>query len=217
MKTALLLGATGLVGSHVLEQLYVDDRYDSVVVFSRKSLKNRHPKLIEHLVDFNDFKAWQKHLMGEDLFSCLGTTMKNAGSKEAQYLVDYTYPYNIAKRAKLNGVMNYALISSVGANENSKVFYTKMKGELDRDISSLFFKRTIIVRPSFIDGERNEKRLGEQLGLKIMRALKFIPFISKYRPMPAGDIAHCMIEAMNDKKISGKKIFTLNEIDETYD
>ncbi len=212
MKTALLIGASGLVGSHVLDQLLLDKRYNKVVVFSRRSINKTHAKLTEHLIDFDKIQSWQHHLVGDDLFSTMGTTLKKAGSKAAQYLVDYTYPFTVAKRAKLNGVQNYALVSSAGANPNSRIFYTKIKGELDRDISKLFFRKTIIVRPSFIDGQRNEKRLGEVIGLKVMRTLKFIPLINKYQPTPVGDIARSMIKAVNDNSISGKKVLSWTQI-----
>jgi len=212
MKTALLVGATGLVGSFVLQKLLDDSRYEKVLVFVRKSVNILHKKLEEHIVDFNKIKTWQHFLVGDDLYSTMGTTIKKAGSKPAQYLVDYTYPYTVAKRAKLNGVKNYALVSSAGADANSRMFYAKTKGELDRDISELFFRKTIIVRPSFIDGPRKEKRLGEQIGLQLMRTLKFVLGVNKYQPTPVGQIAQCMIKAVNDNKISGKKIFAWTEI-----
>jgi len=212
MKTAILIGASGLVGSYVLENLLSDSRYNKIVIFVRRSANLNHKKLEEHLVDFNDITSWQHLLVGDDLYSTMGTTIKKAGSEEAQRTVDYTYPYIIAKRAKLNGVKNYALVSSAGADANSRFFYPKIKGELDRDVSQLFFRKTIIVRPSIIDGPRKEKRLGEEIGLKVMRSIKFIPIIKKYQPTPVNQIAQCMIEAVNDNKISGKKIFTWIQI-----
>jgi uncharacterized protein YbjT (DUF2867 family) len=212
MKSAILIGATGLVGGHILEQLLESTFYTKVDVFTRRSLNIKSDKLEEHLIDFDNIDQWKELITGDDLFSAMGTTIKKAGSQEAQYLIDYTYPYQVASWAKKNGVKNYALISSAGADSKSKVFYSRMKGELDRDVTELGFKKRVIVKPSIIEGIRTESRLSETIGLKAMHALKFIPGLSKYQPAPADLIASCMIKALNDGSIAGNVEFEWNEV-----
>jgi len=212
MKTALLIGATGLVGSHILDQLLKNPIYTKVDIFSRRSLNIKSDKLTEHLIDFNTIESWKDLIVGDDLYSAMGTTIKKAGSKEAQYLIDYTYPHQVAFWAKKNGVKNYALVSSAGADSKSKVFYSRMKGELDDEVIDLRFSKSVIVKPSIIQGKRNESRLGESIGLKTMQVLKYIPGLNKYQPAPAELIAACMIKALNDNSITGNCKFEWKEI-----
>jgi uncharacterized protein YbjT (DUF2867 family) len=212
MKTALLLGATGLVGSNLLNQLLADENYGKIVVFSRRSLNNTSEKLKEHLVDFDKIDTWKDLISGDDLFSAMGTTIKKAGSQKAQYLIDKTYPLEVAKHARNNGVKNYALVSSAGADANSKVFYSKMKGELDMAVAELGFSKTVIVKPSIIEGQRNESRLGESIGLRIMKILKYIPGLNKFQPAPAELIAACMIKALNDNSLVDLREFEWNAV-----
>lgn len=210
--TALLLGATGLVGGELLQQLLKDDRFERIRVFTRRTLELNHPKLEQHQINFNAPEEWQALVQGDVLFSTLGTTMKKAGSKKNQFLVDYTYQYQFAKAASANGVSAYVLVSSAGANPKSQVFYSRMKGELDRDVKALSFNQTIILRPSFLDGNRQEQRPFEQLGLKINRWLTRYVF-KKYRPTPAKVVAQAMINVtVNPKKYSDYRIFELDEL-----
>ena len=212
MKTAILIGATGLVGSHILNQLLENRHYSKVIVFTRRTLNIQSKKLEEHCVDFNKMDAWKDLISGDDLFSAMGTTIKTAGSQEAQYLIDYTYPFRVAKFAKQNGIKSYALVSSGGANTKSNNFYSRMKGELDRDVTELNFEKTIIVRPSIIEGNRNESRVGETIGLKIMHVLKHVPGLSKYKPAAAELIASCMVKAMNDDFQKENCMFEWNRV-----
>lgn len=207
MKTALIIGATGLVGQNLLKQILENSAYEKVKVFTRRSLQINSEKLEEYLIDFDKIDEWKDQIKGDDLFSAMGTTIKKAGSQQAQYRVDYTYPFEVAKSATANGVQNYALVSSAGANEESKVFYSKMKGELDNAVNALGFAKTVIVKPSVIDGDRNEFRLGETIGLKMMHLLKYIPGLNKYQPAPATKIAKCMIKALNDAQVKGQNTF----------
>ncbi len=203
MTSVLLISATGLVGGHILDQLLKSPVYFKIDVFSRRPLNIKSDKLIVHLIDFNKIESWKERIVGDDLFSAMGTTIKKAGSRDAQYLIDHSYPLQVATWAKNNGVKNYALVSSAGANSKSKVFYSRMKGELDRDITELGFNKRVIVKPSVIEGERPESRLGETIGLKAMHALKYIPGLNKYQPAPAELIAKCMIKALNDDTLTG--------------
>ena len=121
-KTALIIGATGLVGNHLLKQMLEDDHYDLVKIFTRRSTGISHSTLDEIIIDFNDLTAVAEKVRGDVFFSCLGTTIKQAGSQKAQYKVDFTYQYEFAKLAKENGVSSYFLVSSTGANSSSAFF-----------------------------------------------------------------------------------------------
>lgn len=201
-KKAILIGATGLVGSHILQLLLLDERYESVKVLHRRSTGISHPKLIEHIINFDDQESWKMLVFGDHLFSALGTTLKKAGSKDAQYKIDYTYQYNFAKIASENGVSNYALVSSLGANPDSGSFYPRIKGELDKAVQELSFNNTLILRPSFLDGNRDEFRLGERIGIAVAKVVCKIPGLKKYHPIKAETVANAMIEGVN-KNTSG--------------
>lgn len=212
-KRALILGATGLVGGHLVTFLLNDDRYERVTVFVRRSTGILHPKLTEHTVDFDNPGQWEALVTGDDLFSCLGTTIKKAGSKDAQYRIDYTYQYRTAKGAANNGVSTYVLVSSSGANPHSRIFYSRIKGELDRDVKGLPFKTLCILKPSVLMGEREEKRRGESIGVFLGTILiPLIPPLRKYRPIPAETVAKAMIKAANDPDRRAISEYELEEI-----
>lgn len=196
---AILIGATGLVGSNVLQLLLDDNRYDAVLVFHRRPTGFSHPKLKEHIIDFDEPEKWKHLVTGDHLFSTLGTTIKKAGSKEAQYKIDYTYQYEVAKAAAVNGVAGYALVSSLGANADSSSFYTRIKGELDKAVQELEFENILIVRPSFLDGDRNEFRLGERIGVVLAKIACKIPGLKKYHPIKAEIVAKAVIQGLQTK------------------
>lgn len=213
MKTALIIGATGLVGSNIVKQLLDDERYERVKVFTRKTLGLTHPKLEEHIVNFEQIEFWKNDIRGDELFSAMGTTIKTAGSKAAQYKVDFTYQYNFAKAASENGVETYLLVSSAGANAHSRNFYLKMKGELDDKVKDLAFQKTYIFRPSILSGDRAEKRLGEAIGIQLMKYLTgFILPIRKYRPIEVETVAKAMIKAANSNSVVKLSIYELDQI-----
>ena len=197
-KAAILIGATGLVGSHVLNLLLKNERYSKVKVFHRRSTGVAHDKLEEQIINFDDIESWSDQLTGDELYSAMGTTIKKAGGKEAQYKVDVTLPLNVAKAAAENGVKKYSLVSSAGADSQSRLFYPRIKGELEEAVKSLSFERTTIMRPSILDGERDENRSGEQFGLGVMRIAGKIPGLKKYRPIPARQVARAMIHSLQD-------------------
>jgi uncharacterized protein YbjT (DUF2867 family) len=212
-KTAIVLGATGLVGRHLVKLLLDDGRYEKITVFVRRSPGIEHPKLRPHIVDFDTPEAWEELVTGDDLFSCLGTTIKKAGSQEAQYRVDYAYQYRTAKTAAVNGVTTYVLVSSSGANAHSRIFYSRIKGELDRDVKGLPFKTVCILKPSVLMGEREEKRTGESLGVFLGKVLiPLVPTLRKYRPIPAETVAKAMIKAANDPDHRAISEYELEEI-----
>jgi len=209
-KRAILIGATGLVGSHILQLLLNDNRYDSVIVLHRRSTEITHPKLTEYIIDFDDPESWKKLVVGDHLFSALGTTLKKAGSKDEQYKIDFTYQFEAAKAASENNVSGYALVSSLGAKPDSGSFYPRIKGELDEAVQKLDFEDYLIVRPSFLDGNRDEFRLGERIGIAVAKVVCKIPGLKKYHPIEAETVAKAMIEGLNSN--SQKNIYEGEEI-----
>ena len=198
LKTAIVIGATGLIGRQLTNQLLNDGRYNVVKIFVRRTLSINNQKLVEHIVDFSHIEMWKNKLTGDELFSAMGTTIKQAGSKETQYTVDYTYQHETAKAAAENGVKNYFLVSSTGANSKSKNFYLRIKGELEESVAQLPFRKVVIFQPSFLLGERNEKRRGEKIGAALAKILTMsIPWIKKYRPIEATVVAQAMIHSAN--------------------
>ena len=199
MYTALLIGATGLVGDHLLRQLLLDDQFTHLKVFTRRPTGYQNPKLEEHLVDFDQPRDWNHLLRGDVLFSSLGTTLRQAGSQEAQYTVDYTYQFQAAQAAAENGVATYVLVSSAGADADAFVFYSRMKGELERDIKRLPFQRIRILRPGILAGSRSEPRLGEKVGLWLATAASTMPLLHAYRPVHGRTVARAMRNAALDE------------------
>ena len=190
--TANIIGATGLVGKQLVRLLLDDDRFEKVCIFVRRDSGLTHQKLEQQIIDFSKPETWKNKLKGEVLFSALGTTLKQAGSKEKEYEVDFTYNLNFAKQAKEKGIENYVLVSSIGANSKSGIFYTRMKGELDEAVSKLGFKNLVILRPSSLVGNRQKKRLVEIISIPVARFLtKFV--FRNYRPIDDIIVAKAMI------------------------
>jgi len=210
-KTAIVIGATGLVGSHVVHLLLNDERYSVVKVFHRRSTGIDHKKLDEHIIDFDTFEMWGDQLSGDELYSAMGTTIKKAGSKDNQYKIDVTYPLKAAQTAARNGVKKLSLVSSAGADKYSKLFYPRIKGKLDDAVKELSFNRITIMRPSILDGDRSENRPGERFGLTVMKLLGNIPGLKKYRPIPAKQVAKAMINSLQND-LHGYYIFEPNEV-----
>ena len=198
MKTAIVLGATGLVGKQLTKLLLDDERYIAVKVFVRRPTTIFHSKLEEEIVDFNKLDEWKHRLTGDELFSSLGSTIKKAGSKEAQYKIDFTYQYKIAEAAATNGIENYFLVSSAGANAASKNFYLRIKGELEEEIEKLSFKKVVILQPSLLLGKREEIRHGEKAAALLLPIItKIIPSLQKYRPIEGLTVAKAMLATAN--------------------
>lgn len=209
MKQAILLGATGMVGSALLKQLLASPDYSSVIAFVRRTSLPKHAKLTEHVVDFSKPDAWATMVKGDVLFSCLGTTLAVAGSKTKQFAVDYTYQYQLAVVAAENGVKSYVLVSSAGANANSSNFYLSMKGKLDADVQELAFQTINILRPGQLYGERNQKRNMEKMAISVMFFINKLGLLRKYRPIHADEVAKAMLRV----DASGKSaVYTLDEL-----
>jgi uncharacterized protein YbjT (DUF2867 family) len=195
MKTAIIIGATGLVGNHLIHLLLYDDRFSRLVVFGRRSLGIQHDKLEEHIIDFEKPAEWMHLVKGDVLFSALGTTIKQAGGKSQQYKIDYTYQYDFAQAAAQNQVPAYVLISSASATPESKIFYSRMKGELERDVKTLSFKSITIIQPGLLHGARQKERFGEQMAYKVLNVVNAIGLFKQYRPIAGKTVAMAMRNA----------------------
>jgi uncharacterized protein YbjT (DUF2867 family) len=211
MKTALMIGATGLVGSQLLAQLLADDRFGKVIAFGRRALETAHAKLESRVIDFDAPGSWSSQVKGDVAFSSLGTTIKLAKTQEAQRKVDYTYQLEFAKAAAKNGVPTYVLCSAASADPRSGRFYSRIKGELDRDVQTLGFERVRIFRPSLLGGDRKEARTGEKIGSAVLGAMNALGIARKYREIHGDVVARAMINSALDPE-KGTRIFTLDEI-----
>jgi uncharacterized protein YbjT (DUF2867 family) len=211
VKTAVMIGATGLVGSQLLAQLIADDRFSTVISFSRRKTGKTSVKLDEQIVDFDKPDTWSSLVSGDIAFSSLGTTVSQAGSKEAQKKVDYDYQFDFAKAAAKNGVKTYALVSSGGADPKSSSFYLRIKGELDRDVQTFGFDRVRILRPSLLVGDREKSRAGEKIGGVLLGALNAVGIARKYRAISGEVVARAVINSVLDET-KGTKIFTGEEV-----
>ncbi len=200
MKTALVLGATGLVGGHLVRQLLEDPRFERVVAFVRRPTGLTHNKLEEHEVDFDQPSTWHDLIRGDVLFSALGTTRKKAGGKTHQFRVDFTYQYRFAAAAARHAVPVMVLVSASGAYSESRFFYMRMKGALENEIKGLLFKRLVLIRPGLLQGEREGKRIGENLAGSFLDGINRLGLLRKYRPIGGDVVARAMINSYFDER-----------------
>lgn len=201
-KTAIILGATGLTGGYLLDFLLEDDRYEHIKLFSRSSIKNNHPKIKEYLIDMFDLASSKMDFMADEIFCCIGTTAKKTPDKKLYEQIDYGIPVNAIRLAKENGISTFVVMSSMGANANSRVFYNKLKGRMEDDILAAGIANTYIVRPALIGGDRNESRPGEYFGKQVFKVLNpiMIGGLRKYKMIDAMKIAKAMIWLANNKR-----------------
>jgi len=213
---ALVVGATGLVGSNLLAQLEADARFFEVFAFVRSIPSNNFNKIKFIPVNFNELP--QELMRADVVFCALGTTLKKAGSKENQHKIDVDIPFRIASAAKNNGTECFALVSSIGANVQSSNFYLHIKGKLEDKIRELQFAKTLIIRPSILLGKRNELRPGERLGIFFVKAFGFLLLgkLKKYRGVKASAVARCMINEVQLLKNNQLKIMENDEILNAY-
>jgi len=189
-RTALLAGATGLVGSHVLEQLLADDTWSRVITVGRRATPLRHDKLEQRVVDLGALEAQGDLPRADDVFCCLGTTIRQAGSQAAFRRVDYEFVLALARTGIRIGATQFLLVSAIGASARSRFFYNRVKGELEDALRSLGFRSVTIVRPSLLLGDRAEFRLGESLAKRMGWILP-----GKYRPVQAADVAAALVRS----------------------
>lgn len=207
---ALVIGATGATGKDLVKLLLEDATFNEVHIFVRRELPLRHEKLQTHIIDFDRPQHWHRLVTGDVLFSCLGTTIKAAGTKDAQWKVDYDYQYQFAEAARTNGVPTYVLVSSTGASADSRVFYSRMKGELEVAVKKLDFSSMSILQPPILDRKESD-RAGERAGLKLINVLNKVGLLRSQRPLPTDELARVMIRQAKEKPpgthvLSGKDV-----------
>jgi uncharacterized protein YbjT (DUF2867 family) len=209
-RSALVAGGTGLVGGHVVALLLESAACERVVLLARRPVDRSHSKLEIRVVDF---EALPDLPPVDDVYACLGTTIKVAGSRERFARVDHDYTVSVARRAKDAGATRLALVSSVGASERSTSFYLRVKGETERDVRALGYASTVIARPSFLVGERSERRAAEAAGIAVARALAWtmIGPARAYRPIDARTVAAGMIGALAQGK-PGARVLEYDEL-----
>ena len=202
---ALVIGATGATGKDLVNQLCQDSDFDEIDIFVRRRSDFHHEKVKAHLVDFDHPEEWKHLVKGDVAFSCLGTTLKSAGSKENQKVIDYDYQFNFAKAAKENNVQDYILVSAYGANPDSKIFYSRIKGELEEAVKNLKFEKTTIFKPGMLE-RKNTDRNGEVFGLKIIKFLNKLGLLKSQQPLPTEVLAKAMIVASKIKSNSFSEV-----------
>jgi len=201
-RNALIAGATGLVGKSLLNQLLADDQFEKVVIITRKLIDIKNSKLIQKLIDFDSVESLKPDFPIDDVYCALGTTIKTAGSQDAFYKVDFTYVVNLGKWCEANGVKRFLIVSAMGANPKSGMFYNRVKGEMETAVSQLNIPQIQIFRPSLLMGNRAEKRGGEKFAQVVMGGLGFLfagPLL-KYKGIHADVVAKAMIKAAKQDK-----------------
>ena len=202
---ALIIGATGATGKDLINKLIEDKDFEEIHAFVRKPFEMENEKVTFHVVDFEKPEEWKDLVKGDVAFSCLGTTLKDAGSKEAQRKVDYDYQLNFAKIAKEKDVEDFVLVSAYGASPNSKIFYSKMKGELEQEIKKLHFNKLTIFNPGMLE-RKNSNRTGEVLGSRIIKFANKFGILEHQKPLPTDILAQAMVNSSKIKSYGYSRI-----------
>ena len=214
MKTALLFGASGLVGSHILSQLISNNNYSKIKLFVRSSIDISDPKIEIIQTDFNNLENHREDIKGDDCFFCIGTTKQNSPNKNEYRRVELDVPKEIAQIAKSNSVNSFVFVSSGYADPKSSGDYLKFKGEVEEELKKLNFPKLGIMRPSFLLGDRKEKRVGEKIGIFVFKLLSplFLGPLKKMKPIHSAIVAKGMIAIIQND--SSQTIYESNEISE---
>ena len=203
-QTAVVLGATGLIGSQLIQQLLIGNTFTQIIVLTRRPFEHQHAKLINKIINFDNTAEIQNSFKSADVIFCaIGTTQQQVNNDEAAYRkIDYDIPVNTAKIAHEKGVKQYILVSSAGANVKASNFYLRLKGEVEEAISSTGFESVYLLRPSILLGRRNKPRMGESIGKVVMNLFSFLlaGSLRKFRPIQSSDVAQAMVAAAVDKK-----------------
>lgn len=195
-KRAILVGASGSIGTSLLQQLLADDNYTEVLVLVRKELGLQHAKLKQLVLNFDEINKYAQEITGDTVFCCLGTTKSQTPGETVYKKIDYQYPLDVAWIAQTNGAESYHLVSAIGANKDSSIFYNRTKGEVERDLKAVPFKSICIYRPSILAGPRKEVRMGEGIMNALMRIIN--PLLTgrfkKYRSIKVEVVAKAMLK-----------------------
>lgn len=213
-KKAILIGATGLIGADLLKKLLANENYEKVLVIARKTIDINHPKLNQLVINLDELGEHENEIVGDDIFCCLGTTAKKTPDKMLYKKIDYQYPLDVARIGLKNGAKSYHLVSAMGANVKSSIFYNRTKGEVERDLEKLNFDSTHIYRPSLLDGSRSEQRFAEKTMNVLMRLFNplLIGSLKKYRSIKIEKVASAMLKQAN-KNLKGNYIYLSDEIE----
>lgn len=200
-KTAIILGATGLTGGILLHKLLKDDRYSKIKLFSRSSVKLDHPKIEEHLIDMFQLNGYSESFTADEVFCCVGTTKSKTPDKKTYHKIDYGIPVSAARLCKANNIKTLVIISALGANANSSIFYNRTKGKMEEAVLELSIPNTYILQPSLIDSKRQERRIGEYLFIQFMRLINpvLVGRLKKYSSIEPETIVSAMIWIANNK------------------
>ncbi|WP_298542004.1 NAD-dependent epimerase/dehydratase family protein [uncultured Aquimarina sp.] len=206
-KTAIILGATGLTGSILLDSLLDDDRYSKIKLFSRKTVGISHSKIEEHLINMLQLKTVVTDFIGDEVFCCIGTTNAKTPDKGLYRTIDYGIPVTAAQLCKQNNIKTFIVISALGADTKSRVFYNRTKGEMEETVLSLEIPKTHILQPSLISGKRDEKRTGEYFFKQLMKVINplLLGSLKKYRSIHPETIVSAMIWLANNE-FNGKRV-----------
>jgi uncharacterized protein YbjT (DUF2867 family) len=200
MKTAIILGATGLTGGVLLRKLLEDDRYGNIILFSRSPANVNHAKIEEHIIDLFKLEEHAEKFKADEVYCCIGTTKSKTPDNETYKKIDHGIPVIAAKLCEKNNIPCYLVVSAMGADAKSKIFYNRVKGKMEKDVLEFDIKKTYIFRPSLIAGDREEKRTGEKIAKYAMSFFKplMIGFLEKYRSISPQEIATAMIFVANN-------------------
>jgi uncharacterized protein YbjT (DUF2867 family) len=215
-KTALIIGATGLTGEQCLMELLASPEYDKIIALTRTRLQTTNSQIQNIITDFKNLESLRPQLRADHVYCCMGTTIAKAGSQAAFRHVDYEIPLQVAEIARQNGATKFILITSLGSDASSKIFYSRVKGELENALEKLNYESLLIFRPSILLGKRKEKRTGEAIGMLAAEKLSFLfagP-LKKYRGTPVDTIAKVMVKLANQttpkiRIIENEEIFVL--------
>ena len=207
---ALVIGATGATGRPLVEILLNDKHYDSVVVFVRKSTGIDNPKLTEYVTDFSNIDEFKSAIKGDVFFNCMGTTIKDAGNKDVQYNIDVEIPLKFASIAKKNDVDTFVLVSAANADINSRFFYSRIKGELEKEIGKLNFRRFIIFRPGMLERPFSTRK-AEIFMVNFISGLNDLGLLRKFRPLPTDILAKKLVKSVKEIK-NGQTILKSDDI-----
>ena len=212
MKTALLFGSSGLIGGHLLNQLIKNDYYDKIQIFVRSVPEINDPKVEIIKTDFNNLENHREDIKGDDCFFCIGTTRQNSPDKNDYRRVELDIPKEIAQIAKSNSVNSFVFVSSGYADPKSSGDYLKFKGEVEEELKRLNFPKLGIMKPSFLLGDRKEKRIGEKIGIFVFKVLSplFLGPLKKMKPIHSATVAKAMIKI--SKSENDQIVFESNEI-----
>lgn len=212
IKKALLVGASGLIGSNLLQLLLNDEQYSEVVLWSRNNIELTHPKLTEKVIDFDSVENIPTENF-DVIFCCLGTTIHNAKTQEQFYKVDHDYVVELARYAEKSGISKFIIISSIGAKKESSNFYLRTKGEMEYDVGQFKIPSIIFLRPSMLMGKRKEFRFGEMIGKGFMKTFGFlfIGKMKKYKGIHAKTVTEAMVR-LAKRNIEGRFIFDSDQI-----